>query len=127
MLEPEGWVKVSNVRLNKNMFVSKVVGESMEPLIPSESRCIFQANVIGSRNGKIVLVQSNTVLDANTGGKYTVKKYTSKKKYANDGTWKHDEIALLPINTKYEPIIIPSSEEGEFKVIAEFIMVLKTV
>jgi hypothetical protein len=122
---PEGWVKVSGVRLNKNMFVSRVVGESMEPLIPAGSHCVFQANVIGSRNGKIVLVQSNTALDADTGGKYAVKKYTSKKKYGNDGTWQHDEIALLPLNPKYEPIMIPDSEEGEFIVIAEFITVLK--
>jgi phage repressor protein C with HTH and peptisase S24 domain len=124
--EPEGWVKVSGVRLNKNMFVSRVVGESMEPLIPAGSHCIFQANVIGSRNGKIVLVQSNTALDADTGGKYAVKKYMSKKKYADDSTWQHDEIALLSLNPKYEPIMISNSEEGEFIVIAEFIAVLKT-
>ena len=31
----EGWVKVNKGPLNKNMFVSKVIGKSMEPKIPS--------------------------------------------------------------------------------------------
>ena len=45
----EGWTKIDGLRLNKNMFVAKVNGKSMEPRIPEESYCIFPANVVGSR------------------------------------------------------------------------------
>lgn len=122
--EPLGWIKASQREPNRNRFISKVNGKSMEPVIPDGSYCIFQANVVGSRNGKIVLVQWNTPIDPDTGGKYTVKKYTSKKKYAPDETWEHDEIMLLPLNPAYTPIVISNTEEGEFMVIAEFICVL---
>jgi DUF2075 family protein/phage repressor protein C with HTH and peptisase S24 domain len=120
----EGWLKVDGLRLNKNMFISKIVGKSMEPLIPDGSYCVFQSNVVGSRVNKIVLVQRNTVLDVDTGGKYIVKKYTSKKRHSKDGTWEHEEIALLPLNPDYEPIIIPNADDGEFMVVAEFVKVL---
>lgn len=121
-----GWAKADLGKpLNKKLFVAKVVGKSMEPLIPDGSYCVFSANVVGSRANKIVLVQHNSISDIETGGKYTVKKYTSKKKYAADETWDHDEINLLPLNPAYAPIAIPNSNDGEFMVIAEFVAVLK--
>jgi uncharacterized protein len=120
-----GWIKVDLGRsLNKRLFVAKVVGKSMEPLIPDGSHCVFSANVVGSRTNKIVLVQHNSISDLDTGGKYTIKKYTSKKKYSADGTWEHEEIKLLPLNPAYAPITIPNADEGEFMVIAEFVDVL---
>jgi hypothetical protein len=123
-VEEEGWLKVDiRKKLNRRMFIAKVVGHSMEPRIPNNSYCVFRAGVEGSRQGKIVLVQHNDISDPDTGGKYTVKKYTSKKQITDD-SWEHEEITLLPLNKKYEPIKIPNSEEGEFMVIAEFIDVL---
>ena len=123
--EPKGWTKIDSGKLNRNMFVSKVVGKSMEPMIPDGSYCLFQANVVGSRSScRAVLAQWNTPIDSDTGGKYTVKKYTSKKKYEADGSWEHEEITLLPINPAYKPIVIPSSNDGEFMVIAEFLRVV---
>jgi hypothetical protein len=121
----EGWIKVDiNKKLNRRMFIAKIVGHSMEPRIPDNSYCVFRWGIGGSRQGKIVLVQHNGISDPDTGGKYTVKKYTSKKKFSDDGTWQHEEITLLPLNNEYESIKIPNSEEGEFMVIAEFISVL---
>ena len=117
-------MRVDDKKLTHNMFISKVVGKSMEPLIPDGSYCIFRASVIGSRNNKIVLVQQNSISDPDTGGKYTVKKYTSKKKVNADESWEHEEIKLLPLNPAYSPIIIPNSEEGEFMVVAEFVRVV---
>ena len=75
-----GWTKVNGLKLNKNMFVSQVFGRSMETDIPSGSYCIFRTSVIGSRMNKIVLVQHSSIADAENGGRYTVKRYTSKKK-----------------------------------------------
>lgn len=123
----EGWMKVEcNQKLNRRMFIAKVVGYSMEPLIPNNSYCVFRWGVVGTRQNKIVLVQHNGISDPETGGQYTVKKYTSRIKIAEDGSWEHEEITLLPLNSDYDPINIPNSEEGEFMVIAEFIKVLES-
>ncbi len=120
----EGWVKVNGIRLGKNMFVSKVIGKSMEPLIPNNSYCVFSSNVVGSRQGKIVLAQYHGIADVDTGGSYAVKKYTSKKKINLDGDWEHEEIILKPLNKEYDSIVLSKVEEGEFKIIAEFVAVL---
>jgi len=122
----KGWVKADiGKKINQRMFVAKVIGHSMEPLIPDDSFCIFQWGVEGTRQNKIVLVQHSGISDPETGGKYTIKKYTSKKKVLEDGSWEHEEITLLPLNPDYKPVNIPNSEEGEFMVIAEFDSVLK--
>ena len=75
----------------------------------------------GTRQNKIVLVQHSGISDPDTGGSYTVKKYTSKKKYAPDGTWQHEEIILKPLNPEYSDIVIPNAEDEEFMVVAEVI------
>lgn len=122
--EPKGWIKLDSGTANRNMFVSRVVGKSMEPLIPDGSYCLFQANVVGSRSGKVLLVQWNRPIDHDTGGEYTVKRYSSKKKYSGDETWEHEEVTLSPINPDFKPITIPSSNDGEFMVIGEFLRVI---
>lgn len=119
-----GWLKVSGLKLNKNMFVSQVFGKSMEPNIPSGSYCIFRTPVTGSRMNKIVLAQHSSIADVENGGRYTVKRYTSKKKINRNETWEHEQIALLPINPEYKPIVISNPEDGNFMIVAEFVKVL---
>lgn len=121
----EGWVKVDiSKKLNRRMFVANVIGHSMEPLIPNNSYCVFRTGIEGTRNNKIVLLQHNSIDDPDTGGKYTIKKYTSKKEYKDADNWEHEEIILSPLNNEYSPIIISNPDEGEFIVIAEFLQVL---
>ncbi len=45
------------------MFIARVAGKSMEPTIPDGSYCIFCFERGGSRNGKVVLVESRLVSD----------------------------------------------------------------
>lgn len=125
LVENEGWTKVENMRLGRNMFVSRVQGKSMEPLIRDGSYCVFRTPVVGSRNNKIVLVQHNSIHDPESGGSYTVKKYSSIKRFNEDETWSHEEIVLNSLNPEYDPIIILSIEDGDFMVIGEFVEVLK--
>jgi type I site-specific restriction-modification system R (restriction) subunit len=121
----EGWINISGINLNENMFVSKVVGRSMEPKIPDGSYCIFRTDTIGgTRQGKIVLVQSRKIHDPETGGSYIVKRYTSEKEHNKDGTWKHGKIILESLNKDYEPIVLTPGSKGEFKVIAEFMKLI---
>ncbi|MFH1878065.1 MAG: DNA/RNA helicase domain-containing protein [Candidatus Omnitrophota bacterium] len=124
-VEQEGWIKAAGLgRVARNMFVVRASGHSMEPKINDGDYCVFRLPIGGSRAEKIVLVQHNQISDPETGGKYTIKKYSSKKKYGKDGTWEHEEIVLSPVNISYEPIIIPVSEGEEFMVIGEFVRVI---
>lgn len=120
-VDEEGWVKVENIgKLTPNMFIVRANGHSMEPRIMDGDLCIFRAGIVGSRNDKIVLVQHWEHNDYETGGRYSIKKYSSQKKYDYETEeWIHESIILQPLNTKYQTIQI-RDEEG-FKVIGEFI------
>jgi hypothetical protein len=77
-------------------FLAQVVGESMSRRIPNGSWCLFREVSDGSRNGKVVIVQSRDIQDPYTGGQYTVKIYRSEKTTTED-SWSHRSIRLEPI------------------------------
>jgi len=120
-VEAEGWVKApAKLRLRPDMFVAHVVGRSMEPRIPDGSLCVFRAGVVGSRQGKLVLVERFGTTE--TSARYTIKKYTSKKIESSEGGWEHASVRLEPVNPEFEGFEL---KEGEARVIAEFIQVLE--
>ena len=131
----------NKIKLSKDMFIAKVVGKSMEPTIPDGSYCIFRFERGGSRDGKVVLVESRKVSDTETNQKYTVKRYRSEKvntdysldsrfrgndnEYAEEGErWVHKRIILSPDNKDFDDIILENVSEDDFKVIAEFVSVI---
>jgi len=119
------WVAIEGKhRLKPGMFVAQVVGKSMEPTIPDGAYCLFGAPVTGTRQGKTVLVQHRDIHDPETGGSFTVKRYSSEKVTARDGTWRHNKVTFSPINPEYEPIVLTPESEDEVQVIAEFLEVL---
>jgi type III restriction enzyme len=120
----EGWVEVPDDfgRIDDSMFVSQVVGRSMEPMIPDTSYCVFRIIPAGSRQGKIVLAQHHSIDDVETGGSYTVKRYESRKEESDGevgGT-----VELRPLNPEFEPIVLESGDDTQVQVIAEFVTVL---
>jgi hypothetical protein len=123
--EVSGWIKIGkSKKLNRNMFVVRASGKSMEPQISEGSYCIFRAPVVGSRNGKIILVQHRNSYDPDYGGAYSIKKYSSEKQFDKDGTWRHEQVVLHPTNSSYSPIVISQAESESFTVIAEFVGVV---
>jgi phage repressor protein C with HTH and peptisase S24 domain len=124
-VEAEGWVRAPERRkLDRNMFACRVVGRSMEPLIPDGSLCLFRGSVIGSRQNKRLLIQRIGVTDSSA--EFTVKKYTSKKVSPGDDEWRHVSITLKPLNPEFEAMEFgPEDEHRQFRVIAEFIQVLE--
>lgn len=121
----EGWMKVEGLgRLNRNMFIVRAVGHSMEPRIHDGDYCVFQANPLGSRQGKIVLVQHLNYYDADYSGSYSIKKYSSTKAFDSQGYWEHESIELLPLNKDFHPIIISEEESEEFRIVGELVKVL---
>ena len=123
-VEPEGWVRApESLRITQDMFVAQVVGRSMEPLIPDGSLCIFRRGVVGSRQGKLLLIQQMGA--SQSGGEFTVKRYASTKTATEEG-WRHERIRLEPLNPEFEAWDLDPSafEDGQYRVRGEFIRVL---
>ncbi len=62
--------------------------------------------------------------DPETGQRYTVKRYKSQKAKEGD-FWRHEKIALEPVNPDFEPIVLTGAPEREFQVIADPVAVLE--
>ena len=107
-------------------FVTRVVGESMNQRIPSGTWCLFRANPAGTREGKIVLVSHRDIQDADTGGRYTVKRYHSEKSADDDGQWYHSRIVLKPESRLfgYRNIELTEDAASDLQVIGEFVTTL---
>ncbi|MCG9879786.1 MAG: S24 family peptidase, partial [Bacteroidia bacterium] len=127
-LDPElTWIEPPfNVSAKKGYFVCKVVGESMNKIIPNGSYCLFKEDEGGSRNGKIVLVESTSINDSEFGSGYTVKEYHSEKKVSDEG-WQHESITLKPKSTldHYEDIVLEPDELTDVKIRGIFVKVLE--
>ena len=118
------YIEVNNLQNRDDYFICKVVGESMNKIIPNGSLCIFKKYFGGSRNGLITLVESTEISDIDYGGNYTIKEYSSKKTTDANG-WKHEEIILKPNSTKnYNPIVLKDEQTIDFKVIGIFEKIL---
>ncbi|MBL7131732.1 MAG: DUF2075 domain-containing protein [Candidatus Omnitrophica bacterium] len=123
--EPIGWIKADIPRtLNKDMFVAKVIGKSMEPTIPSGSHCVFRFDKGGTRNGLVVLVECRLVSDPETSRQFTIKRYKSEKEFFPDGTWRHKKIILSPDNNDFKDIVLEDVPAVEFIVVAELVAIL---
>ncbi|MFN9507193.1 MAG: DNA/RNA helicase domain-containing protein [Rubrivivax sp.] len=123
------WVALPDwVKPQPGLFVAQVVGESMNRRIPNGAWCLFRANPTGTRQGKVVVVQHRSIDDPETGGRYTVKVYSSEKVADDDGGWRHERIVLRPDSDRagYEPIEIRVGEGDEgLVVVAEMLMVVQ--
>ena len=122
-----GWAPVpSSVRLTREHFVARVEGRSMEPAIPDGAWCLFRVARGGSREGRQVLVWHRGCTDPALGGEFSVKRYTSRKAGDGDGTWRHREIRLEPLNPdpEFQPLVFSPEAEGDLRVVGELVEVL---
>ena len=125
-VQPEAWVEAEGVgALDEKMFVARAIGRSMEPTIHDGDYLVFRANPAGTRQNKIVLAQYRGPADPETGGSYTVKKYSSQKRSDPEGDWRHAQIVLSPINRDFAPIPILAEHVEDFRIVAEFLTVLR--
>jgi uncharacterized protein len=126
-VEEFDWVELPEAfKPNKDLFVAQVVGESMNRRIPNGAWCLFHKNPIGTRQGKVVLVQHRDIHDPEMGGQYTIKVYRSEKSLDQYGGWRHLKITLLPDSSVpgFEPIELTPDQASELVVIAELVAVL---
>ena len=125
-VEPEAWVEADGVgKLDDGMFVCRAIGRSMEPTIRDGDLMVMRAKPAGTRQGKIVLAQYRGPADPDTGGAFTVKRYSSEKEADGDGSWRHARVLLSPLNPAYSPIVLSARDADAVEVLAEFVTVLK--
>jgi hypothetical protein len=122
------WVALPDwIRPQPDLFVARVVGESMNRRIPNGAWCLFRGNPGGTRQGKVVVVQHRSIAEPDTGGRYTVKLYASEKIAADDGGWVHERITLRPDSDQagFEPIVIHLRDgQDALTVVGELLTVL---
>lgn len=116
----------SFIKDTKDYFACKIIGESMNRVIPNGSIALFKFYSGGSRNGKIVLVENHDVQDTDFNSAFTVKTYTSEKIVTEEG-WSHTKIQLLPhsFDETYLPITINEENGVQMKIIGEYISIIK--
>jgi type III restriction enzyme len=127
LFDAEEWVAIETRHsLEPGMFVAQVRGKSMADEIPDEAWCLFRPDRGGDRDGRILLVQHHDISDPSYSGSYTVKRYRSEKVVDPDtGEWRHTKIVLQPLNSTYPPIELKLAAEDEFRIVAEFVEVLR--
>ena len=117
----EDWIPApEGMRLSADLFAGHVVGHSMEPRIPDGSLNLFRLNPQGSRQGKILLIERFGMLDATA--RYTLKRYTSRKRQTGEDQWEHEQIRLEPLNPEFEAWDV---EPDGFAVVAEWLRVIE--
>jgi SOS-response transcriptional repressor LexA len=119
-----GWIELPSGKAREGLFAAEVTGRSMEPRIADGSLCLFRAPVIGSRHGRLVLVEN--LAEAEEGGeRYTIKRY-HRPPGKNADSYR-GVATLQPLNPEFEPwqLDAEAAEAGRIRVIAEFVDVLR--
>jgi DUF2075 family protein len=122
ILVPDG------VKITKDHFAFKIIGNSMNKIVQDEQLALFKWDTGGSRNGKMVIVEYYDHQDKDYGSSYTFKEYFSKKSMNEEG-WQHEKIILKPKSrdSSYQDIVIEANEVNEktFRVIGIFDRVIE--
>ncbi len=114
-----------NSKPNNDYFACKIIGESMNRVIPNGSICLFKPPTDGTRNGKILLVENRDIQDQDFNSAFTIKTYSSEKE-VDEFSHRHISIVLRPnsFDDSYKNIIINEENAGGMRVIGEFVSVL---
>ncbi|REK06109.1 MAG: DUF2075 domain-containing protein [Acidobacteria bacterium] len=122
----EEWVELpGDFNFASDLFLTRVVGESMNRRVPNGSYCLFKARPAGTRQNRIVLVQHRDIADPEHGGRFTLKRYTSEVQVGEDGR-PRKRVVLRPESDDpaFEPIVIEDEDDERFQVLAELVAVL---
>lgn len=111
---------------NKEYFACRIVGESMNRVIPNGSICLFKPYKGGSRNGKILLIEYRDLQDPDFNSAFTIKTYLSEKGISED-TWEHTSITLRSnsYDSSYKDMKFTNENAEGLRVVGEFVGILK--
>jgi superfamily II DNA or RNA helicase len=115
-----------NYNHNNDYFACKIMGESMNRVIPNDSICLFKTYTGGSRNGKILLIEYIDMQDPDFNSAFTIKTYTSEKNIMEEN-WEHTSIILRPnsFDSSYQNIFITDENAPGMRVVGEFMQIIK--
>jgi transcriptional regulator with XRE-family HTH domain len=111
------WVKVDGKsRQLPGAFAARVDGDSMEPLVPSGSICLFRRPGPGNRAGRVFLVQHRGPGAPDDGGAYLLK-FVDKDRRSDS------HVVLRSLNPGHPPLRLDARRES-IDVVAEFVRVI---
>jgi SOS-response transcriptional repressor LexA len=118
----------SHITYKAGYFACKIIGESMNKIIPNGSICLFRESQEGTNSGKTVLVELKDQQDQDFHSGFTIKKYYSEK-IVNEEGWSHASIVLKPqsFDPSFKDIVITQTDTDTIKVVAEFVAILPAV
>ena len=116
-----------NNKSNNDYFACKIIGESMNRVIPNGSICLFKPYTGGSRNGKIVLVENIDIQDQDFNSAFTIKTYSSEKVITEENC-EHTSIILRSnsYDDSYKNIILNKENSVGMRIVGEFVSILRT-
>jgi DUF2075 family protein/SOS-response transcriptional repressor LexA len=103
------WIRVSNGPFQKDRFLVRAEGDSMDPDIKDGDLCLFRKDPGGSRNGKIVLCQVGGF--AGDAPVALIKRYRSARARGTESLGEAKAIVLSSINTQHDDIILSGGDE----------------
>jgi SOS-response transcriptional repressor LexA len=98
------------------MFIARVDGPSMEPVIPNGAWCIFKRPWLNPKSGDIGIFLLHQATDPDTSARVTVKKYTPTFTRNQEGE-KSLGGTLAPSNPTFKPIPITAGVRPYAKLI----------
>jgi hypothetical protein len=115
----EGWMEVGiGKKLNKSMFVMRIEGQAMEPLISDGHFSVFDSDIRGSHDGAILFVYGKDIYDPNRSSHLTVRRL---KIITSEKTGEYQEVILEPLHPDYQRFHLKNPGEDDFKIIARFV------
>jgi uncharacterized protein len=93
---------------------------TMEPRMRDSSSCLFTSPVIGSRQGRILLVQHCDIKIPALDGVIRSIRYRSEKVADDVSGWRRFRIEREPRDPDYEPIRPDPRSEDDVLVLVEF-------
>jgi type III restriction enzyme len=106
--------------VEQGMFAAPVIGDAMEPLVPSGSIALFRAYEGGPREGKILLVESEGIEAPDTGRFFAIRRYRSDMVHDEQSGTTLATIHLEALNPKYPEIVLKPRKPYDVLVLAAF-------
>jgi hypothetical protein len=116
----EGWMEVEiGKKLHKSMFVMRIEGKAMEPLLSDGHFAVFDGDIRGSIDGAILFVYGKDICDPNLNSHLTVRRLGIVITDAKTGAYR--EVILEPLHPDFQRFQLKKLEEGAFHVIARYV------
>lgn len=121
-LKEEGWMEVEAGRkLQKTMWVTRMKGQSMVPLIADGGFAVFDTAVPEILDGLILLVQFRGIHDPDLGDGITIRRFAGAQRVESRKAFRYGEIRLEPLNPEYPSIVLKDVQSDDFKVVGRYI------